>query len=165
MDRLTEPTIGCFLYQLKDHKAVPGEFGTYEAFFDYSMAVRKLGQYEETGLTPEEVTAAKLALMGKSVAEIKEFDGLTIDRLQELAEADRDGRIRIMPKSEDATCGSCDHFKRIAGTRRGTCDIRPFPANKWGCAQPERGTFEPSQSRKCCKQYSRREETEVQESE
>lgn len=85
--------------------------------------------------------------------------------MKELAEADRDGRIRIMPKSEDATCGSCDHFKRIAGTRRGTCDIRPFPANKWGCAQPERGTFEPSQSRKCCKQYSRREETEAQENE
>lgn len=54
MDRLTEPTVGCFLYQLKDHKAVPGEFGTYEAFFDYSMAVRKLGQYEATGLTPEQ---------------------------------------------------------------------------------------------------------------
>lgn len=64
MDRLTEPTVGCFLYQLKDHKAVPGEFGTYEAFFDYSMAVRKLGQYEDTGLTPEEVTEMKSRLDG-----------------------------------------------------------------------------------------------------
>lgn len=45
--RLTEKTIGCFKYALKDHKAVPREFGTYEAFFDYSMAVMRLGELED----------------------------------------------------------------------------------------------------------------------
>lgn len=59
MERLTEKTIGCFEYSLKDHKAVPGEFGTYEAFFDYSMAVRMMGKYEDTGLMPEEIEAVK----------------------------------------------------------------------------------------------------------
>lgn len=47
MERLTEKTVGCFEYALKDHKAVPGEFGTYDAFFDYSMAVKRLGHYED----------------------------------------------------------------------------------------------------------------------
>ena len=55
MERLTEKTVGCFEYALKDHKAVPGEFGTYDAFFDYSMAVKRLGHYENTGLEPEEI--------------------------------------------------------------------------------------------------------------
>ena len=55
MERLTEKTVGCFEYALKDHKAVPGEFGTYDAFFDYSMAVKRLGHYEDTGLEPEEI--------------------------------------------------------------------------------------------------------------
>ena len=55
MERLTEKAVGCFEYALKDHKPVPGEFGTYEAFFDYSMAVKRLGHYEDTGLEPEEI--------------------------------------------------------------------------------------------------------------
>ena len=54
-ERLTEKTVGCFEYALKDHKAVPGEFGTYDSFFDYSMAVKRLGHYEDTGLEPEEI--------------------------------------------------------------------------------------------------------------
>lgn len=101
MDRLTEPTIGCFLYRLKDHKAVPGEFGTYEAFFDYSMAVRKLGQYEETGLTPEEVLSMRMNMAIINAM----FQHAEVERMKELAEADRDGRVRILPKSGDATCG------------------------------------------------------------
>ena len=55
MERLTEKTVGCFEYALKDHKAVPGEFCTYDAFFDYSMAVKRLGHYEDSGLEPEEI--------------------------------------------------------------------------------------------------------------
>lgn len=55
MERLTEKTVGCFEYALKDHKAVPVEFGTYDAFFDYSMAVKRLGHYEDSGLEPEEI--------------------------------------------------------------------------------------------------------------
>ena len=55
MERLTEKTVGCFEYALKDHKALPGEFGTYDAFFDYSMAVKRLGHYEDTGMEPEEI--------------------------------------------------------------------------------------------------------------
>lgn len=58
-EMLTEKTIGCFEYSLKDHVPVVGEFKTYEAFYDYSMAVRRLGKYESTKLTPEQVATLK----------------------------------------------------------------------------------------------------------
>ena len=56
-----------------------------------------LAAYEDTGLYPESVEALKLSMMGKAISEITEFDGLPIDRLRELAEADKDGRVLILP--------------------------------------------------------------------
>ena len=57
---------------------------------DGNAVVERLAQYEDSGLLPEEVERVKLALMGKGIYEIKEFDGLPIKRLRELAEADKD---------------------------------------------------------------------------
>ena len=95
MERLTEKTVGCFEYALKDHKAVPGEFGTYDAFFDYSMAVKRLGHYEDTGLEPEDLKKAfnetailKLAAQALST---------TPDHLRDLIQADQDGRLVVLP--------------------------------------------------------------------
>nr|DAN87079.1 MAG TPA: hypothetical protein [Caudoviricetes sp.] len=45
----------------------------------------------------ESVEALKLSMMGKAIAEIKEFNGLPVDRLRELAEADKDGRLVVLP--------------------------------------------------------------------
>ena len=59
--------------------------------------VERLAAYEDTGLTPENVEALKLSAMGKAIAEITEFDGLPIARLRELAEADKDGRLVVLP--------------------------------------------------------------------
>lgn len=56
-----------------------------------------LAAYEDTGMTPESVEALKLSMMGKTIAEIKEFNGLPVDRLRELAEADKDGRLVVLP--------------------------------------------------------------------
>lgn len=55
----------------------------------FDQIVNRLGAYEDTGLEPDAVEHLKLASMGKSVAEITEFDGIPIDRLRELAKADR----------------------------------------------------------------------------
>lgn len=45
--RLTEKTIGCFQYDLKDFKHKIGEFSDYDTFFAYSMAVKRLGELED----------------------------------------------------------------------------------------------------------------------
>ena len=57
----------------------------------------RLAAYEDTGLEPESVEALKLSMMGKAISEIAEFNGLSIDRLRELAEADKDGRVVVLP--------------------------------------------------------------------
>ena len=64
----------------------------------FEIAVcERLAAYEDTGIEPESVEALKLSMMGKAISEVTEFDGLPIDRLRELAEADRDGRVLILP--------------------------------------------------------------------
>lgn len=45
--RLTEKVKDCFQYDLKDFKHKIGEFGDYDAFFAYSMAVKRLGELED----------------------------------------------------------------------------------------------------------------------
>lgn len=45
--RLTEKTRDCFQYDLKDFKHKIGEFGDYDAFFAYSMAIKRLGELED----------------------------------------------------------------------------------------------------------------------
>ena len=45
--RLTEKSVSCFKYCLKNHKSKDGEFNDYDAFFDYSMAVKRLGELED----------------------------------------------------------------------------------------------------------------------
>ncbi|WP_346905924.1 hypothetical protein [Clostridium sp.] len=47
MDRLTEKTIGCFKYDLRDFKHKPREFNDYDAFYAYSNAVKRLGELED----------------------------------------------------------------------------------------------------------------------
>lgn len=56
---------------------------------DIYPMIDRLAAYEDTGLEPEEVTQIKLAIMGKSLAEIKEFEGVSIDRMIELTQAEK----------------------------------------------------------------------------
>ena len=63
----------------------------------FDCLVERLAAYEDTGLEPESVEALKLSMMGKEISEITEFDGLPIERLRELAEADKDGRLVVLP--------------------------------------------------------------------
>ena len=62
-----------------------------------AKAFDRLAAYEDTGLEPEGVEAMKNAMMGKSIAEITEFEGIPIERLRKLAQADREGRCVVLP--------------------------------------------------------------------
>lgn len=59
--------------------------------------IDRLAAYEDTGLEPCEVEAMKAAMMGKSIAEIKEFDGVSIDHLRELVQAKKEDRLVDLP--------------------------------------------------------------------
>ena len=81
--------------------------------------VDRLAAYEDTGLYPESVEALKLSMMGKAISEITEFDGLPIDRLRELAEADKDGRVVVLPCKVGDTVYM---IERIFDIDNGICD-------------------------------------------
>ena len=75
-----------------------GENGCIEC--PIAKAFDRLAAYENTGLEPEEIEPlcdmdrrAKMAEMLR----IEEYFGVSIDRLRELVEADRDGRCVVLP--------------------------------------------------------------------
>lgn len=74
------------------------------------------------------------------------------DRLRELAEADKAGRIRIIPESQNETCGHCWYFEREPGTKHGTCAKRPHPRDRYGKIDRSK-QFIVSQSTQSCRLY------------
>ncbi len=88
--------------------------------------------------------------------------GLPIDRLRELAQADREGLVHIIqgPDPGAFVCGNCRNFIRNPGTRVGVCTEQSCYRNHRGNDEPWRGTFSPSQSRKACRKFVRAVEEE-----
>ena len=57
----------------------------------------RLKAYEDTGIEPEAVETVKLALCAKHMVDLETLNNTPISRLVELAEADKDGRVVILP--------------------------------------------------------------------
>lgn len=96
MERLTEKALGCFQFTLKDHKPKPGEFADYDAFFDYHVAVKRLGEYEDTGLTPEQV---KTLAEAKAIYEA--YDGSKLDKADQYIEQLEQAIDRLKKENEE----------------------------------------------------------------
>lgn len=62
--------------------------------------LEELVAYKSIGLMPEEVNAIKNALMGREIAKIKEFDGVSINRLQELVKAEKNRRLVVLTRNK-----------------------------------------------------------------
>lgn len=75
-----------------------------------------------------------------------------LDRLRELAQADREGRIVLRSAGAGKQCGSCGHWHRIRDTRRGTCDVRQWLRDRYGASNPG-ASFTPAQSYGACRDY------------
>lgn len=60
----------------------------------------RLKAYEDTGLEPEAVETVKLALAAKHMVDLETLNNTPISRLVELAEADKDGRVVVLPPEE-----------------------------------------------------------------
>ena len=99
MERLTEENqIGPFAALKDKAEAVPGAFGTYDCLYAHMVAVTRLKAYEDTGLEPKEIKE----LCTDEVTEIAKLfrhmieDG-AIDHFQELLNAEKDGRLVVLP--------------------------------------------------------------------
>ena len=57
----------------------------------------RLKAYEDTGLEPEAVETVKIALAAKHLVDLETLNNTPISRLVELAEADKDGRVVVLP--------------------------------------------------------------------
>lgn len=57
----------------------------------------RLKAYEDTGIEPEAVETVKLALAAKHMVDLETLNNTPISRLVELAEADKDGRVVVLP--------------------------------------------------------------------
>lgn len=98
MERLTEEKqIGPWA-SLKDKaEAIPGAFANYDCLMAHMTAVTRLKAYEDTELTPEEITKIGMETEAGCIKAIARMYGVDINRLRELAEADRDGRVVVLP--------------------------------------------------------------------
>ena len=63
----------------------------------FDKLIERLAAYEDTGLTPEAVETVKLALAAKHLVDLETLNNTPISRLVELAEADKDGRVVVLP--------------------------------------------------------------------
>ena len=127
------------------------------ALYCRNRLLGRLVEYEDTGLTPEEVLpkdkADEIALKLMRLADLESICSYT--RLRELAEADKDRRVRIIPESQNETCGHCYNFERESGTRHGLCAKRPHPRNRYGKIDRSK-KFIVYQTTQSCKLYTPR---------
>lgn len=72
-------------------------FVVHQLIEDYRRDREDLRAYKATGLTPEEVERSKLEIEAGCVKAIARTYGVDINRLRKLAEADKDGRLVVLP--------------------------------------------------------------------
>ena len=85
MERLTTRDANC-----ADPKVL---YGVYVKNHDYISAVNRLADYEDTERTPEEID-----MDHEAAEQLRHLcRGCDLDRLEELAEADKDGRLVVLP--------------------------------------------------------------------
>ena len=70
------------------------------ALYCRNRLLGRLVEYEDTGLEPKAVETVKLALAAKHMVDLETLNNTPISRLVELAEADKDGRVVVLPPEE-----------------------------------------------------------------
>ena len=149
MDRLTFEGNFCDIAQCRELPC------PYDGSCTQKEVWARLKAYEDTGLEPEAIETVKLALAAKHMVDLETLNNTPISRLVELAEADKDGRVRIIPESQNETCGHCYNFERESGTRHGLCAKRPHPRNRYGEIDRSK-KFIVYQTTQSCKLYTPR---------
>lgn len=114
MERLTEEKqIGPFAALKDKAEAVPGAFGSYDCLYAHMVAVTRLKEYEDTGLEPRDIDTLKKREQGLAELLVNVSCGCAVSytRLAELAQAEKDGRLVVLP------CKVGDTVFRVITTR------------------------------------------------
>lgn len=104
MNRLTKRTTnGPLPVLVRDRAFGPAYFVSEEDYTDYRDALEKLARYEDSGLEPEQ--CAKFAQTEKEGRYIvlKEPRSAGVHRLEEIARADIEDRLLVLPCGDDVT--------------------------------------------------------------
>lgn len=69
--------------------------------FDIGPMVDRIAAYEDTGMDPDEIIAMRIFMMGRTGALFapKYFNGVSLDRMLELIEAEKDGRLVVLQEA------------------------------------------------------------------
>lgn len=92
MDRLTFDGNFCDIAQCRELSCPHGGNCTQRKVWE------KLKDYEDIGLEPAEVNDAVVGAKLMAKAKVVSAFGVAAERLRELAEADKDGRVVVLPK-------------------------------------------------------------------
>ena len=79
----------------------------------------RLKAYEDTGLEPEAIETVKLALAAKHMVDLETLNNTPISRLVEIAEADKDGRVVVLPCKVGDTV-----FARLDNKSKYVCECK-----------------------------------------
>ena len=136
MERLTEKRDGQNVIPLRQNGKIKWSIcsaglGDAPTKYLYGDHADRLAAYEDTGLEPEAVEHLKLASMGRAVAEITEFEGIPIDRLRELGQADREGRCVVLPCKKGDTVWRIVHDAAPHITKDRCTDIKYENRDIW----------------------------------
>ena len=94
MERLTIPDV------LVDEHTTRRTMIDVEAVREHAMDLYwRLKAYEDTHMMPSDVTSMRMDMA--IIAAL--FNGIDVDRMKELAEADRDGRLVVLPSNKALT--------------------------------------------------------------
>ena len=97
MERMTFEGNFCEIARCKEVKC------PYDTACSQKQVWERLKAYEDTGLEPEAVETVKLALCAKHMVDLETLNNTPISRLVELAEADKDRRVVVLPCKEGTT--------------------------------------------------------------
>lgn len=94
MERLTFDGNFCDISQCRELPCPHGGNCTQRKVWE------RLKAYEDTGLTPEEANDAVVGAKLMAKAKVVSAFGVAAERLRELAEADKAGRLMVLPDGE-----------------------------------------------------------------
>lgn len=121
------------------------EYGCWSYHCGSGEAANRLAAYEDTHMMPSDVTSMRMDMA--IIAAL--FNGIDVDRMKELAEADRDGRVVVRPYRIDAAVyvlvkDEAVFYPETNGWYIGMENIGAITQDGFYLGDPEEGSFEPN---------------------